>query len=646
MALGGLLAIWPLAPAQTAWAADPPTVDAAAGCTYPVATWSVAQRLEQLIMVSGSFSDLTASAPPASAGVGGFVLYGQPAAGSGPSIQSGLSGLAADATSAGQVVPWFSTDEEGGTVARLANVIGSLPSARQMAAQWSPSQVQAALANHGAAMRSLGVNIDLAPVLDTASPSNTIADESNRSFSDNESVVSAYGLAFANGLRASGVVPVVKHFPGLGHASANTDLGPAKDPTLAELEANDLIPFERAISASMPVVMVGHPSVPNLTGGAPASVSAATYRFLRISLHFSGVAMTDSLAAGALSSVGYTQASGAVAAVEAGADMVIIDAPEWQATLTALEQAVSRGALPLTSIDASVYRILAAKGSRMCPIGASVAVTAGATAYLFWDGTNHNLSQALGSAKGTLQGPTSLGIGPLGSPPAVGVDANNATYAYWKGTDGNLWEANWSGSQWVGPFNRGMGPLGSAPAVAITPAGVAFVFWKGADGNLWEATGPANAALPAPVNLGMGILGSPPAAAVDGNGYPYVYWKGMDGNLWEAYWNGTAWIGPTFHGMGALGSAPTVAMTPAGFAYVFWKGGNGDLWQALGKGNGALGGPYSRGMGPLGSGPTAGVDRSGATYVYWIGANTDAWEGFWNGTRWVGPISRGMGPLD
>lgn len=635
-----------MGPVQAASAAEPPTMDPSGGCLYPVATWSVTQRLEQLLIVSGSFSDLGASAPEAAAGVGGFVLYGQPAAGSGPAIQSGISGLAGDATNAGQVVPWFSTDEEGGNVARLANVIGSLPSPRQMAAQWSASQVQSTLASHGSAMRSLGVNMDLAPLLDTASPSNTIADESDRSFSDNESIVAAYGLAFANGLRASGVVPVVKHFPGLGHASANTDQGPATDPTLAQLEVNDLIPFERGISAGLPVIMVGHPSVPGLTGRTPASLSPATYQLLRYQLHFAGVAITDSLAAGAVSSAGYSQASAAVATIEAGADMAMVDAPSWQATLTALEQAVSRGSLPLTSVDTSVNRILAAKGLVVCPTNASVAITHGGIAYLFWEGTNKNLYQGLGSAKGPLQGPFSLGIGPLGSAPAVGVDSNGATYTYWKGTDGNLWEAHWNGSQWVGPFNRAAGPLGSAPAVAITPGGLALVFWKGTDGNLWEATGAANGPLAAPTNLGMGIMGSMPAAAVDGNGFPYVYWKGMDGNLWEAAWNGTSWIGPTFQGMGALGSTPTVAVTPAGFAYVFWKGQNGDLWQALGKGNGGLSGPYSRGMGPLGSGPTAGVDGAGATYVYWIGANTDAWEGFWNGSRWVGPYSRGMGPLD
>lgn len=328
----------------------------------PPSDWTLPQLLDQLIMVSGQFSDLSASAPEAEAGVGGFVLFGQPPAGSGPSIEGGIAALDAAAADNGQVVPWMSTDEEGGQVQRLADVLGALPSARQMAAQWTPAQVEAVMAAHGAAMRSLGITMDLAPVLDTASPTDTIADEDTRSFSENGQVAAAYGAAYAVGLRSAGVVPVVKHFPGLGHANADTDLGPATDPPLSQLETDDLIPFDTTVADGTPVVMVGHPIVPGLTNGLPASLSPATYTYLRQDLHFQGVALTDSLGAGAISAAGYSEASAAAAAVEAGADMVMIDAADWMPTLSALEQAVDNGELPLATVDTSVERILSAKG--------------------------------------------------------------------------------------------------------------------------------------------------------------------------------------------------------------------------------------------------------------------------------------------
>jgi beta-N-acetylhexosaminidase len=317
-------------------------------------------------MVSGDFSNLGASVPYAKAGVGAFVLFGQPPARSGPAITSGLAALYNNARASDHVVPWVSTDEEGGSVARLSYVIGALPSARQMAAQWTPAQVQSAMAAHARAMWNLGVIMDLAPVLDTASPTNTIADENDRSFSENGATATAYGLAYANGLRSSSVAPVVKHFPGLGHASGNTDLGPATDPSLTQLEANDLIPFEHAISAGLPAIMVSHASVPGLTGTVPASLSPATYQLLRSTLHFNGVAMTDSLSAGAIVDAGYSQADAAVAAISAGADMAMIMDDAWPSTLTALDHAVSTGTLPISQVNASVTRILIAKGLTAC----------------------------------------------------------------------------------------------------------------------------------------------------------------------------------------------------------------------------------------------------------------------------------------
>jgi hypothetical protein len=383
--------------------------------------------------------------------------------------------------------------------------------------------------------------------------------------------------------------------------------------------------------------------------------------------------MTDALWAGAISQAGYSVPAATLAALKAGADMAMIQASDWQNTLSALEQAVGNGTLSLVAVDASVTRILAAKGVQVCTTDVAVAVTGtptarallpftaralrppkpakpvfwSGTASVFWSGAARNLYQALGSAAGALQGPNALGMGPLGSTPAAGVDANGATYVYWKGADNNLWEAYWDGAQWTGPFNRGMGPLESPPAVAISPSGSAYVFWEGADANLWEAMGPANGMLQGPMRIGMGPLGSPPTASVDRTGATYVYWKGTDRNLWEAYWNGTSWAGPFNRGMGPLGSMPSLAMTPGALSYVFWEGTDHNLWEAQGPAKQALSGPFNRRMGPLNSAPTAGIDGSGAAYVYWIGTDNDLWEGYWSwsASAWVGPFNRGMGPL-
>ncbi|HVM65953.1 MAG TPA: glycoside hydrolase family 3 N-terminal domain-containing protein, partial [Acidimicrobiales bacterium] len=341
----------------------PTTAPGPPSCAARVTAWPLADRLEQLLMVGAEFSDLPASSDAALAGVGGFVLFGEPPATARPAVGAGLAALRSAASRGGHPPPWLATDEEGGTVDRLADVIGALPSARRMAAQWSPEQVQLAAAEHGAAMRALGVDMDLAPVIDTAPSGDLVADEADRSFADDPGVVGAYGSAFAAGLRAGGVTPVVKHFPGLGHATGNTDLGPATGPALAALEASDLRPFQQVIAGGAPVVMVAHVAVPGLTGGVPASLAPATYAFLRGTLGFEGVALTDSLGAGAVSAAGYTEAAAAVTALEAGADMAMIDAASWWAVMAALEHAVATGALPASAVDRSAARVLRVKGA-------------------------------------------------------------------------------------------------------------------------------------------------------------------------------------------------------------------------------------------------------------------------------------------
>ena len=318
--------------------------------------WTEARLLAQLIMVGGNFSDISASAAAVKDGAGGVVFLGLPPAGSGPSIKASLAQLEDDTTT-----PLFTaTDEEGGGIARLTNVIGAIPWPRQMAETMSPHQVRVLMTRQGAAMLALGIDMDLAPVLDTASANDTIDDENERSFNQNAKIASVYGLAFAAGLRDGGVIAVAKHFPGLGHANGDTDIDPASDPAISKLAKNDLLTFKKAISAGIPVVMMSNVTEPTW-GRASASMNRAAYRYLR-SMRFKGVIITDSLDAGAISHVGDSGPQAVVKAVEAGADMAMVTTPtDFQAALADLEQAVSSGHLSLARVDASVHRILALK---------------------------------------------------------------------------------------------------------------------------------------------------------------------------------------------------------------------------------------------------------------------------------------------
>ena len=318
--------------------------------------WTEARLLAQLIMVGGNFSDIGASTQAVQQGAGGVVFLGQPAAGSGRSITSGLAAL----EHAAKTTLFTATDEEGGEIARLSNVIGAIPWPRQMAMTMTQQQVRVLMKSQGSAMLALGIDMDLAPVLDTANANDTIDDENERSFSENGDTAASYGLAFIAGLRAGGVIAVGKHFPGLGHANGDTDLGPATDPPLSELAKDDLIPFQRTINAGVQVIMMSNVTEPDW-GHTPASLNGHAYKYLR-SMGFGGVIITDSLDAGAISKFGFSGPEAVVKAIEAGADMAMVTTPgDFSAALADLEQAVSSGQLSMRQVDSSVARILALK---------------------------------------------------------------------------------------------------------------------------------------------------------------------------------------------------------------------------------------------------------------------------------------------
>jgi hypothetical protein len=460
----------------------------------------------------------------------------------------------------------MSTDEEGGPIARLSNVIGALPAPRQMAAQSSPAQVQATMASHGAAMRSLGVTMDLAPVLDTANPSNPVAGESYRSFSENGHVAATYGLAYADGLSSAGVVPVAKHFPGLGHATANTDLTPATDPSLAQLEGNDLIPFEQAVAAGLPVVMVGHPMVPGLTGNIPASLAPATYQFLRGTLGFRGVALTDDLDAGAISAAGYSQPAAAVKAIEAGADMVMVDAAQWSGTVNALSQAVATGQLPLASVEASVARIVTAKSA--AANGYEVALQT----------SNHDLWTVGSQSRDWMLGPAAT------SSPSIGAFLSGGYQVAFQANTGSLWTVGAAGNT---NWNMGI-RSGTSPSIAALPTGGFEVAFQAPTGALWTEGTAGNTNW----NLGVRSGTSPSIAALPTGGFEVAF-QANTGALWTV---GTA--GNTNWNLGMrAGTSPSIAALPTGGFEVAFQANTGALWT-VGQGPGSQNSAWPLGLMP------------------------------------------------
>jgi beta-N-acetylhexosaminidase len=208
--------------------------------------------------------------------------------------------------------PIICSDQEGGA-------IRNIPWAPPVAAQPAQDPGRDARAA-GRALRAAGLNVTLAPVADV--PSVPGAALASRAFSADPRRTATAVAGAVRGWRASGVAPTVKHFPGLGGTTVNTDHGSTAIGGGAPT-ARDLAPFRAAIAAGVPIVMASHARYPALDADRIASQSPAVVNgLLRRALGFKGVVMTDSMEAAAVRATGSLEQA-AIRAVEAGDDIVL-----------------------------------------------------------------------------------------------------------------------------------------------------------------------------------------------------------------------------------------------------------------------------------------------------------------------------------
>jgi len=260
------------------------------------------------------------------------------------------------------------TDQEGGLVRRLPGA----PTLSEKQVGSSADPVAAATnAGTGAGqnLASVGMNVNLAPVLDVYYKSGNFIDQYQRSYSNNAATCASCGQAFITAQQATGVAATAKHFPGLGSATKNqnTDTGPVTlTVTLSKLRSVDEVPYPSAVSAGVKLVMVSWATYPALDSSHPAGLSATIVNNeLRGRNAFTGVTITDALEAGALSAFG-TTGQRAVSAAAAGMDLILCsarDTTQGEAATTALATAYTNGQLDQTAFNTAVNRITALRAS-------------------------------------------------------------------------------------------------------------------------------------------------------------------------------------------------------------------------------------------------------------------------------------------
>ncbi len=218
---------------------------------------------------------------------------------------------------------FIAIDQEGGVVSRLGEGCTIVPGAMAIAATGKPENAYAAGLITGRELSAMGVNFNLAPVLDVNSnPDNPVIGV--RSYGEDPQGVIRFGLQMARGLRDAGILCCAKHFPGHGDTAVDSHVGlPLVDKSLDELLACELLPFQAAVDADIPAVMSTHILFPQLEPEhIPATMSRRIMTgLLKQRMGFKGLVLSDCMMMGAIKDH-YGTVSGMAAAIKAGVDLV------------------------------------------------------------------------------------------------------------------------------------------------------------------------------------------------------------------------------------------------------------------------------------------------------------------------------------
>ncbi len=328
------------------------------------------QRVGQLFMVGTPATGVSAATASAITNqhVGSVILTGRSSAGVSAtrSVTTALQARATSAATAGVPLA-VAADQEGGAVQVLKGTgFSTIPSALTQGG-WSAGTLRSSATTWGRQLRSSGVNVNLAPVADTVpsaqfAPRNAPIGAFDREFGYTPSVVGAHAQAFAQGMRAATVMPSVKHFPGLGRVTANTDTtSGVKDATTTRTDAY-LAPFRTTVAGGAEMLMLSSAIYTRIDSANPAVFSSTVVDgMVRHDLDFRGVVVSDDLG-NARQVAAWAPGTRAVKFIAAGGDLVLTVNPDLTpAMVAAVKARMAASATFRSQVHAAALRVLTVK---------------------------------------------------------------------------------------------------------------------------------------------------------------------------------------------------------------------------------------------------------------------------------------------
>ena len=291
--------------------------------------------------------------------IGGLIFYSDNFGGSLASIQALMQQIQANAP-----LPLFiGTDQEGGWVNRIGKYYGYIQSPQDMVATGNPQDAYNVGAQVAQDLLAMGINTDIAPVLDVPlDPSTSWI--GFRTFSSDPKTVALYAGQYVAGLQSHGAIATLKHFPGIGSITQDPhDTLPSIPRTLAQFQQTELYPYQQILPEAPGMIMSTDVLIPSVDPTYPAELSSIWINgILRQQMGYQGVVATDAIWMGGITEHwSITQAS--ILAVQAGDDIIegAANAAMSQQILDALKGAVESGQISKARIDQSVRRILRLK---------------------------------------------------------------------------------------------------------------------------------------------------------------------------------------------------------------------------------------------------------------------------------------------
>ncbi|MDR7857268.1 beta-N-acetylhexosaminidase [Tissierella sp.] len=328
-----------------------------------IKSMSIEEKIGQLIVVGFDGSSINEEAIEfiEDLKVGGFILFSRNIIDENSVL--GLLNNLKEANSNNDIPLLLSIDEEGGMVSRLPKSFVKLPDAMTVGNK-NDEEISYGFGKMlGDRVKALGFNTNFAPVLDiNSNPNNPVI--GNRAFGTEVNQVVSSGIQVMKGIRESGVIPAVKHFPGHGDTNIDSHINlPIVRKDMDELKFFELLPFISAIEEDVEMIMVAHILYPEIDKDYPATMSfEVIQRTLRDELGYDGVIVSDDMTMGAIVK-NYTLEDGVLQFIKSGGDIALIchgkDNP--RKAVEKIADAVNSGELSEEDIDKKVYRILKLK---------------------------------------------------------------------------------------------------------------------------------------------------------------------------------------------------------------------------------------------------------------------------------------------